>query len=35
MNRRAFLRASGAGCLALLGAKPVFARARRLPAARS
>ena len=26
MNRRAFLRASGAGCLALLGAKPVSAR---------
>ena len=26
MNRRAFLRASGAGCFALLGARPVFAR---------
>ena len=28
MNRRDFLRASGAGCLALLDAKPVFARAQ-------
>ena len=27
MNRREFLRASGAGCLALAGAKPLYARA--------